>query len=225
MANGKAPAGLARVIEKCGGEVRTYEAPRGAAYAGWVSERGRELGLSVSREAARALVERIGSNQQRLLRELEKLATFAGEGASVGPEEVEALSVPAVEARVYELADALVEGDSERALLVAEELRTRGEDMMHILFALLRQLRNCQRACSMVAAGKSLREVQAELRVPQFVARRLVAQARGVDPERLERALDLLADLDYAIRGAGNLDADTALTLTLARAAGSKTAA
>jgi DNA polymerase III delta subunit len=54
--------------------------------------------------------------------------------------------------------------------------------------------------------------------VPQWAARRIVAQARRADPEQLERALDVLADLDYAIRGAGQLDADSALTIALARA-------
>jgi DNA polymerase III delta subunit len=51
------------------------------------------------------------------------------------------------------------------------------------------------------------------------VARRIVEQARRADPEQLERALDVLADLDYAIRGAGQLDADSALTIALTRAA------
>jgi DNA polymerase III delta subunit len=60
--------------------------------------------------------------------------------------------------------------------------------------------------------------VQSELRVPQFVARRIVAQARRADPEQLERALDVLADLDFEIRGGGQLDADSALTIALTRA-------
>jgi DNA polymerase-3 subunit delta len=160
----------------------------------------------------------VGQNQQRLLRELEKLASYCN-GVAADAEAVETLTRSASEARGYELADAVIEGDKERALRIAEDLRARGEDIMHVLFALLRQLRNSHRAWAMAASGKSVKEVQSALRVPPFVAKRIVAQARRADGDRLERALDVVADLDYAVRGAGRLDADSALTLAVSRAA------
>jgi DNA polymerase-3 subunit delta len=224
IAAGKPPARLVEAVKKYGGEVHACEAPKGAAYPRWVIERGRELELNLTKDAAQALVERIGHNQQRLLRELEKLSAFAGapgdgqDGGRVGFDVVEALTSSAVEARTYELADAVIEGDGARALQLAEELRARGEDMMHILFTLLRALRNCHRGWVLTAAGRSVSDVQSDLRVPPFVARRIVAQARRADAERIERVIDLLAELDYAIRGAGPLDPESALTLTLVQA-------
>jgi DNA polymerase-3 subunit delta len=225
MARGKEPKALVKAVASCGGESHGYEAPRPAAYPAWVRERARDLGLELEQEAAELLVERIGHSQQRLMRELEKLSIFAGEDGPIGSEVVGAVTTSAVEARAYELADAVVEGDPQRALQIAEDLRARGEDMMHILFALLRQLRNCHRTWALIASGKSVKDVQSELRVPPFVARRLVAQARRADGERLTRALELLADLDYGIRGAGRLDSDSALTLMLTLAASDRRAA
>ena len=70
----------------------------------------------------------------------------------------------------------------------------------------------------MITAGKSVKEIQSALRVPPFVARRIVGQVRDVEGRRLEHAIELLADLDYAIRGAGTLDAQSALTMTLVEA-------
>jgi DNA polymerase-3 subunit delta len=224
IAVGKAPPGLAKAIEKAGGEVHACEAPKAAAYPGWVSERARELGLVLDRDGAQALVERVGVDerrrprQQRMVRELEKIAVFAGSEREIGVREIDALTASTVDPRVYELADAVVERDPDRALRVAEELRGGGEEIMHILFALLRQLGQCRRAWALVSLGRSLGDVQSELRVPQFVARRIVAQARRADPEQLERALDVLADLDFEIRGGGQLDADSALTIALTRA-------
>src|SRR5437867_1831535 len=116
-------------------------------------------------------------------------------------------------------ADALVEREPQRALALAEDLRDRGEETMHILFALLRQLRQCRRAWAMLDAGSSPQEIQSALRVPTFVAKGIVAQAGRADGAHLERALDELAELDYEVRGAGKLDAGTALTLAIARAA------
>ena len=169
-------------------------------------------------DAAQALVERVGRDQQRLVRELEKHACYEPDGGRVDRATVETLTTTDVEAKAYELADALIEQEPERALTLAEDLRDRGEDIMHILFALLRQLRQCRRVWAMLDAGKSPQEIQSALRVPPFIAKGIVAQAGRADGEHLERALDQLAELDYAVRGGGNVDAGTALTLALARA-------
>jgi DNA polymerase-3 subunit delta len=220
IAPGKPPAALAKAVEAIGGEVHTCVAPKPARYPHWIAERAADLELSLSGEAAEVLLERIGHNQQRLLRELEKLAIYSGGEGALDADTVQALTTTATEARAWELADAVVEGDRARALSLTEDLRAKGEETMHILFALLRQLRNSYRAWAMSASGKSMNEIQSALRVPPFVAKRIVAQARRADGERLEQALTILADLDYAVRGAGRLDNDSALTLAVRRAAG-----
>jgi DNA polymerase III subunit delta len=218
----KPPARLVKAVKACGGEAHEFESPRAGSYPGWVAERGRELGLALTKDAAQLLVELVGHNQRRLVRELEKLSAYAGasaqDGGEVGRDMVESLASSAVEIRTYDLADAVIEGNPVRALRLAEELRARGEDLMYILFALRRAVGNCHRGWVMTACGRSVSDVQSDLRVPPYVAKRIVSQARRVDEQRIEQAIDLLADLDYAIRGAGPVDPESALTLTLARA-------
>ena len=112
IARGKALKQLCKAIEKAGGEVREYPAPKPWELPKWIVERGRELGLQVDGEAAKELVALVGTSQQRLSRELEKLATRA-------PPEHERhhqptsrrwpLATPRRQA--YDLADALVAGD------------------------------------------------------------------------------------------------------------------
>ncbi len=217
---------LVKAVEGCGGEVRLHKGPARGGLLKWIGDRARALELALDRDAAQALVERAGFDdkgrlrQQRLLRELEKLSVYAGGERSVSTEDVEAVAVSAAESRIYDLADAVIDGDGEGAIRIAEELRERGLDIMHILYSLLRQLRNCHRAWAMDAAGQSLNDIQSELRLPHFLIKDIVAQARRADPEQVERAIDLVAELDWQIRGGGTLDADSALTLTLARATG-----
>jgi DNA polymerase-3 subunit delta len=224
IAHGKAPTALAKAVESSGGDVRAYQGPKRSQYSAWTRERAAELGLQLDRETADALVARAPRDeknrlrQSALIRELEKLSIYAGENPTVDAETVARLTTSAVEARTYELADAVIEGKRERALEIAEDLRSRGEDMMYILFALLRQLRNAHRVWAMVSAGKPLSDVQSALRVPDFVARRIVSQTKQMDGYRFEQAFELLADLDYAIRGVGRFDPETTLTLTLTAA-------
>jgi DNA polymerase-3 subunit delta len=199
--------------------VQLCEAPRPGGYPAWIAERGQELGLAVGEDGARALLERVGMDQRRLVRELEKIACFAPEGGRLDRDTVEALTTSDLEARVYELADALIDGDRDRALRIAEGMRERGEEIMHILFGLLRQLRQARKAAAMLERGATSQALASALRVPPFVAKQIAARAGRADAARLERVLEDLAELDYAVRGAANRDAGTALTLTLAGAA------
>ena len=56
----------------------------------WLVEQANELGIELDDQAARALVAQVGERQQRLVRELEKLALEHGPGARIGVEEVQA---------------------------------------------------------------------------------------------------------------------------------------
>ena len=221
---GPAPAKLVKAVEKCGGEVMELKAPTMARYAGWAAEQAGKVGLKLAPDAAQALVNRVGETEdrpprlreRRLMRELEKIAIYAPEDARVDVETVEELTASDVEARVHHLADALIDGDTAVALTLAEDLSDRGTEMMHIVYGLLRKVRDMRLAWAMVEEGTSAQEVASALRVPPFIAKRIIGQAERADGVRLERLAAALADLDYAVRGGTNVDAGTELTLMVA---------
>ena len=219
-----APAALVKAVTDIGGEVHLCEAPAVAKFPAWTIEQGAELGLEITPDAAQALVERVGTDenrnvrQRRLMRELEKLAIYAPESGRVDRETVEEATMSDVEARVYELADAVIEGDNGRALVLAEDLRDRGAEMMHIVFGMLRQLRQAQVVAAMLEAGASTKDIAARLGVPVWRVRPIAATAQRADSARLKRALEGLAELDYAVRGGTDVDAQTRLSLLLAEA-------
>jgi DNA polymerase III subunit delta len=214
---GPAPAKIAKAVAACGGEVKTYASPTLGRLPAWVVERGKELDLAIERDAAQGLVERIGQDQRRLVRELEKIAIYAPDGGRVDVELVEELTVPDVEAQAYELADALIDGDRVRAVALAEDLQVRGTDIMHILYALLRRASELRRASAVIEGGGTTDDVAAALGLRQpWMAKRIVPRAKEVDGERLEAIIASLAELDWAIRGGGKVDTQTALTLAIA---------
>ena len=116
------------------------------------------------------------------MRELEKLALFAGAGATVDAETVDLLSASAVETQTYELGDAVFEGDRERSLELAEKLLAQDVDMMVILFALRRKLRDAHRAWAMTSSGASVAEVQSALGIHPYGAKLLVSKSE--EPRR-----------------------------------------
>jgi DNA polymerase-3 subunit delta len=221
---GPAPAKLVKAVEQAGGEVTSFKAPSTGAYAKWTSEQASKLGLQMSVDAAQALADRVGEDEKRrlherrVMRELEKIAVYGPDDGRVDVDTVEELTASDAEARTWQLADALVSGERRLAVALAEDLRDRGADIMYVLFALLRKVRETRVAWAVLEEGGSTKEVAAALGVPDWKARPIKSQAERADGARLERLAKALADLDYAVRGGTNVDADTELTLLVAGA-------
>jgi len=175
----------------------------------WVSERAAELGLRLDVTAARALIAQAGDRQQRLLRELEKLALELGDGATVGVEEVEAACASSAERKAWTLGDALVAGDRAAALRALLELRSQGERVPGLLYGMVRRLRDANEIATALAAGQSPAQVRKGLRMPSFAADRLIADVRRRDPDTFRRAIELLADLELETRSEATLTEDT----------------
>src|ERR1700722_12950623 len=108
-ARAKAPAVLHDAVKRAGGQVvaqlnvKPWELPK------WAREQGARLGVSLDAAAAKALVAQVGDRQQRLLRELEKLA-LEGDGAArtIDVEEIEGRAAHSAQWRSFALADALL---------------------------------------------------------------------------------------------------------------------
>lgn len=199
----KAPAALREAVKAAGGAVAEEGAVKPRQLPGWVVEQAAGLGLSMDLEAARTLVARVGDRQQRLLREVEKLAIEHPEGAAVSVEDVEEASATSAEKRLWTLADALVAGDRAAALRTLLELRGQGERLPGLLFAMVRRLRDAHEVATALEAGRPAASIKGRLRMPPYAADRLIADVRRRDPEDFRRALELLADVELESRGGG----------------------
>jgi DNA polymerase III subunit delta len=221
IARGKATKQLSKAVEKAGGEVREYAAPKPWELPKWCVGHARELGLQLDSEAAKELVARVGPSQQRLSRELEKIGIALHPSANVGAADVQRLSAADTAPGAYDLADALVSGDLKATLALAEQLDEHGEPPGRLLFPIVRRLREVHQAASLLGAGMSDSQVGSALKGPPWAAKKVIAKAKKADVASLERALCVFADLEVEMRGGGDLqlDEDAAFSVALARAA------
>ena len=221
IARGKPPARLVKAVEKAGGEHREYASPKPWHMPKWAAERAREEGLNLDQEAAKALVAVVGTRQQRLAREIERLAILAHPRTQLSADEVGRLAAGESSQQVYDLADALVAGDVRATLALAERLTSgAGDPPSKLAFPIVRRLRDVHRAAELLDAGVPEAKVASALKMPPWAAKRTLAQAKKADREALARALCAFAELEIEVRGGGvGLDEDTAFSLTLARAA------
>jgi DNA polymerase-3 subunit delta len=220
IARGKAQKQLAKAVEKAAGEVREYAAPKPWELPRWCVGHAGELGLQLDGEAAKELVARVGTSQQRLSRELEKIALALHPSTNVTTAEVERLAATDTSPGAYDLADALVAGDLRGTLALAEQLEEHGERPGKLVWPIVRRLREVHQAASLLGAGMPDAKVAEALRGPPWASKKVIARAKKADVATLERALCVFADLEVEMRGGGDLQLgeDTAFSLALARA-------
>ena len=207
----KAPNGLHEAVRKAGGNISAEQSVKPWELPKWVIGQARELGLQLDPDAARALISSVGDRQQRLLRELEKLALWAGPGAQLGPAEIEEIAAPSAERRTWTLADALVAGDTQAATRVYLTLRAQGERVPGLLYGMAQRVRTALGIAQALDRGEPPAQIKRGLRMPSRAADRLIADARSSGSAQLQRALEQIADLELASRGgAGATSEDTA---------------
>jgi DNA polymerase III subunit delta len=222
----KAPAVVHEAVKRAGGQVvaqmtvKPWELPK------WAREQAARMGLSLDAAAAKALVAQVGERQQRLLRELEKLAlegdapqaaaeADAPQGAaeaggaarpsgpprSVTVQDIEARAAHSAQWRTYGLADALVGGDRREAALSYLRLRQQGERLSGLTYLMAQRLRDALAVALRLRAGESVADVKRGLRMPARAADRFLADVARTDPDRLREALASLAALELDSRG------------------------
>ncbi len=197
----KAPKRLHDAVRDAGGDVSPEESVKPWELPKWVAAQARELGLKLEPGAAKALVAHVGERQQRLLRELEKLALCADAEAVIDLEQIEELTAPSAERRVWTLADALVAGDAEAATRIFLALRGQGERVGGLLYVMAQRLRDAHAIAQALDAGQPPAAIKRGLRMPSRAADALIENARRSGAEKLRRAIEELADLEAASRG------------------------
>ena len=207
----KVPAKLVQAVEKAGGQiaaelnVKSWDLPK------WLIEQARGLDLTLDKDGAKVLVAQVGDRQQRLLRELEKLALEHGPNAQIGADEVHEACATSAERKVWTLADALVAGDRRTSIELLIELRQQGERVTGLTYNMVRRLRDAVAVAEQLQAGQNAAQVKKTLRMPPRAADKFVKDVAARDVNSLRRALAAMADLEVESRGGagGVLSEDT----------------
>ncbi len=211
----KAPPRLHKAVRRAGGDVAAEQSLNARELPRWAVAQARALGLELTPEAARALVAHVGERQQRLLRELEKLALDLPPGAALDVETVGELTAASAQQRAWALADTLLSGDGAAATRMLLALRAQGERLPGLIYWMSSRLRQAARAATELERGASQAEVRSALRMPSAAADRLIADARRMGAERLADAVCRIADLELASRGTSAAADETVALLTI----------
>ncbi|HHY93187.1 MAG TPA: DNA polymerase III subunit delta, partial [Firmicutes bacterium] len=185
------------------GVVQEFPRLRGRELEDWIKERGGALNLRWESGAVQLLAARAGDGLQKLEQELEKLAAYAGAGGRVGRAEIELLVPEARTARVFDLIDAALAGEEEKALQLLAQLLEQGETALGLTALLARQVRLLILVKDKMEQGVRPAALAATLKLHPFVAQKVAAQSRRFTWEGLYALIQSLAAADQKLKSSG----------------------
>ncbi|MEI6446509.1 MAG: DNA polymerase III subunit delta [Actinomycetes bacterium] len=194
---------LIEAVEKGGGAIAVESQVKPWDLPDWVRERARELGFAIDPTAARELIATVGERQQRLQRELEKIALSLEPGAKADSDTVSEMAAGSAERKVWSLADSLIAGQGRRAIRNWLELEAQGERSGALVGIGARRLREAIALAERLDQGESPASVRKGMRMPPKAADAFLRDIRQTDAEALRDRLSALADLEVVTRGGG----------------------
>lgn len=167
---------------------------------GWLRQRAKLRGKQLSDEAARLVAERVEGNLLAAAQEVEKLCLIVADETISADAVVRAVSDSA-RFDVFQLCDAVLAGQLERALRILRGLVEEGMEPPLITWALGRELRKLATMANKVARGTGVQQVMDEYRVwrnRQTMTRHMLTQ---FDARTWNALLAYLNRIDMGAKG------------------------
>ncbi len=167
----------------------------------FLQKKAKANGCQFSRELCQYLLERCEDDMLSLSNELEKICAYAGAG-EITREQIDAVTVKAVSARIYDLAKAILAQRSEQSMTILQELIYLRYQPTVILAALSGAYLDLYIAKAALEAGKGQAEIAKnfEYRGRDFVIRNSLRDCRRYSMEQLRRSVAYLADCDRRMK-------------------------
>ena len=165
----------------------------------WLTREAKRLGKTMTPAAAQRLVEVVGDNLSELHQELKKLALFAGDEASLTPQQVSQLASHSRSYNIFALTDALGEAALPRRLAALDHLLDLGEPPARILTMLARQLRLLIRYKE-AAPHSTPADLAKLLKLHPGIVKKVGRQAEKFSLPALQAHLELLHQADLSLK-------------------------
>ena len=188
----------------------------------WVRRRFAAAGKDIDAGTVDHLLFTCGSLMTGLVPEIAKIAAYA-RGAKITAADIAAVADPVLDARVFDMTDAVAARDYDKAAECLAELLRMQEEPIRILAALGKTLRQLYTARLAIDGGKDVLWLKDLWRMKfDYPAKKLMQSARGVRRSWCREAVTRCQTLDHRMKSERNMDSEGELKLFLMELAGVK---
>jgi len=187
-------------IAKKAGYLHELQAPRNVI--GWVKTEAKQRRVALQGNAAARLADVVGKDLSRLALALEQLSLYAGD-RPVSGNDVDDLIAETREQSVFELTDAIGDGDLKRALRGVAALCNQRQSAIGVVVMLARHMRQIGWCHVGKAEGVGKGQLARLVGAPPFAVERLMGQTHRYSANAVAIALEKLCAADSAFKGYG----------------------
>ena len=168
--------------------------------AGRLKKRLQAVQIMMDERVLNALIHLHESNLSLLEQEIEKLILYVGQGGHIDQRVVDCLGIDGGGGNVFTFSDALSAGRFVEALIILDILLRARTEPLIIVAMIARQFRLLSRAASPEYAGFSPGSLAKSLKVPPFVAEKLIRYARRLSGSGYAEVFSILHHADIALK-------------------------
>jgi DNA polymerase-3 subunit delta len=200
IANKALPASLAKVCKERARQIDTSPGTSAKERSTWLGEQFRSAPIHLEPATRHMLEEHLGEDLPRLNAVLDVLTAAYGSGARISPEDLEPFLGEEGGTPPWELTDALNTGDTNKAMDVTHRMLGGGGRHPFQLLATLHKHYGAMLRLDRSGVANA-DEAASLLHMAPYPARKILAQGRSMGPERVAKAVSLIADADFNLRG------------------------
>ncbi len=170
----------------------------------FVERRAADRGVRFTADGLNLFCHRVGTNLSEVIAELDKLVSYCGSDESV----IDVADVAAVVSdtcldSIFDLTDAVGNGDLRTALLLTERLQHDGEHPLKILTMLVRHFRQLWTAHALLEVAAPQSEICKRAKINPYFAGKTIAQARKFNAQAFVTIFELFVQLDMDLKSGG----------------------
>ena len=145
------------------------------------------------------LIDITGGTMTALSGEIDKICAYSG-AEEIKKTDIDAVTEPVLDAVVFQMTDALSEGQYAEALLKLQQLLKMQQEPLAILGAVGGHFRRLSTARTLADNGRNSAQLQKLYGIPDYPARKTMEAARRFKPEFCRKAAELILETDYKMK-------------------------
>lgn len=199
-------------LDKKGCTVVLVEKLKGVKLINKIENIFKEQGKIIGKIELRYFSEMVENNFDIIEREVDKLINFT-EGREITKIDIDLMLPKTNEDDMFDLIDFISQKKANKAIDLINELLSKGEDIFSILRLIQEQFKKLYIAKLCLDKGQRVDDISRELKLPSFVAEKLMNQSRKFKDGAIKRALNTTLETEKRLKSQSFLDKKTEIEL------------
>lgn len=166
-----------------------------------VNDRCKRAGVAIAPKLCDRLIEDCGSRFSVIMNEADKLIAYAGQGGEITPESMDMLGIPSVQNTAFDLSNAILKRDYNRAFTILDRLFYLRQEPVMIMGALNMSFIDLYRVKTAQASGCTGDDVIRDFHYrSKFRVQKLYRDSPGFSMEQIRACLESLEKADRLLK-------------------------